>query len=79
VTSTPPSHTINRAELIFIGLQLGHTHLLTDCGSSLYIIQGYLKCLSAYRHNIQRDTLLSITRTLKTYCNAGLRTHLGKI
>jgi hypothetical protein len=31
VISTPPFHTINRAELagIDIGMQLGHTHLLT--------------------------------------------------
>jgi hypothetical protein len=34
---------------------------------------------SAYRHNIHRDTLLSITHTLKTHCELGIRTHLGKI
>ena len=82
VTSTPPSHTINRAELagIDIGLQLGHTHLLTDSACSLRLIQGYLNCPSAYRHNIHRDTLLSITHTLKTRCESGIRTHLlGKI
>jgi ribonuclease HI len=72
VTSTPPSHTINRAELagIDIGLQLGHTHLLTNSACSLRLIQGYLNSPSAYRHNIHRDTLLSITHTLKTRCDA---------
>ena len=76
-----PSHTINRAELagIDIGLQLGRTHLLTDSACSLRLIQGYLNCPSAYRHNIHRDTLFSITHTLKTRCDAGIRTHLGKI
>jgi hypothetical protein len=79
VTSTPPSLTINRVELagIDIGLQLGHTHILTDSACSLRLIQGYLNCPSAYRHNIHRDTLSSITHTLKTRCNAGIRTHLG--
>jgi ribonuclease HI len=74
-------HTINRVELagIDIALQLGHTHLLTDSACSLRLIQGYLNCPSAYIHNIHRDTLLSITHTLKTRCNAGIRTHLGKI
>jgi hypothetical protein len=38
-----------------------------------------LELPSAYRHNIHRETLLSITHTLKTRCNAGIRTHLGKI
>jgi ribonuclease HI len=81
VTSTPPSHTINHAELagIDIGLHLGRTHLLTDSACSLRLIQGYLNCPSAYRHNIHRDTLHSITHTLKTRCDAGIRTHLGKI
>jgi ribonuclease HI len=81
VTSTPPSHTVNRAELasIDIGLQLGHTHLLTDSACSLRLIQGYLNCPSAYIHNIHRDTLLSITHTLKTRCDAGIRTQIGKI
>ena len=78
---TPPSHTINRAELAGIGtgLQLGHTHLLTDSACSLRLIQGYLHCPLAYRHNIHRDTLLSITHTLKTRCDAGIRTHLYNI
>jgi ribonuclease HI len=81
VTSTPPSHTINHAELagIDIGLQLGHTHLRTDSACSLRLIQGYSNCPSAYRHIIHRDTLLYITHTLKTRCDAGVRTHLGKI
>ena len=39
----------------------------------------HLNCPSAYKHNIHRDTLLSITHTLKTCCNAGICTHLGKI
>jgi hypothetical protein len=38
-----------------------------------------MNCPSAYRHNIHRDTLLSITRTLKTRYESGIRTHLGKI
>jgi hypothetical protein len=38
-----------------------------------------LNCPSAYRHNIHRETLLSVTQTLKARCNAGIRTHLGKI
>jgi hypothetical protein len=65
VTSTPPSHTINRAELagIDIDLQPGHTHLLTDSACSLRLIQGNMNCPSAYRHNINRDTLFSITHT----------------
>jgi ribonuclease HI len=81
VTSTPLSHTINRAELasIDIGLQLGHTHLLTHSACSLRLIQGFLNCPSAYRHNIHRDTLLSTTHTLKTRRDAGIRTYLGKI
>jgi ribonuclease HI len=81
VTSTPLSRTINRAELagIDICLQLGHTHLLTNNACSLRLIQGYLHCPSAYNHNIHRETLLSITHTLKTRCDSGIRTHLGKI
>jgi hypothetical protein len=81
VTFTPLSHTINRVELarMDIGLQLGRTHLLTYGACSLHLIQGYLNCPSAYRHNIHRDTLLAITHTLKTRCNTSLRTHLGKI
>jgi ribonuclease HI len=81
VTSTPPFHTINRAELtgIDIGLQLGHTHLLTDGACSLRLIQGYMNCPSAYRHNIHNDTLDSITYTLKTRCESCTRAHLGKI
>jgi hypothetical protein len=81
VTSTPPSHTISRAELagINIALQLGHTHLLKDNACSLRLIQGYMNCPSAYRHNIQRDTLLSTTHALKIRCESGIRTHLGKI
>jgi hypothetical protein len=35
-----------------------------------------MNCPSAYRHNIHRDTLQSITYALKTRC---IRTHLGKI
>jgi hypothetical protein len=38
-----------------------------------------MNCPSAYRHNTHRDTLDSITRTLKTRCPSGIRTHLGKI
>jgi hypothetical protein len=81
VTSTPPSHTIIRAEFagIDIGLQLGHTHLLTDSAFSLGLIQGYMTYPSAYRHNIYRDTLDSITHTLKTRRESGIRTHLRKI
>jgi ribonuclease HI len=81
VTSTPPSHTLNRAELagIDIGLQLGRTHLLSESACSLRLIQGYLNCPSAYSHNIHRDTLLTITHTLQTRCDASIRTHLGKI
>jgi hypothetical protein len=81
VTSIPPSHTINRAELagIDIGLQLGHTHLLIDSACSLCLIQGYLNCPSAYRNNVHRDTLLSITHTLQTRCNACISKHLGRI
>jgi ribonuclease HI len=78
VNSTPPSHTINRAELA--GTDIGlHTHLLTDSACSLRLIQGYMNCTSTYRHNIHRDTLNSITLTLKTRCESGIRTHLGKI
>jgi hypothetical protein len=36
-------------------------------------------CSSAYRHHIHRDTLDSITHTLKTRCKSGIRTHLRKI
>jgi ribonuclease HI len=81
VTSTPPSHTINRAEIsgIDIGLQLARIHLLKDSACSLRLIKGYLNCPPAYRHNIHRDTLHSITHTLKTRCDAGIRRHLGKI
>jgi ribonuclease HI len=81
VTSTPPSHTINRVELagINVGLQVGHTHLLTDIACSLRLIQGCMNCPSGYRHNIHRDTLISVTNTLKTRCESGIRTHLGKI
>jgi hypothetical protein len=44
VTSTPPSHTINRAKLagIDVGLQLCHTHLLMDSACLLRLIQGYM-------------------------------------
>jgi hypothetical protein len=38
-----------------------------------------MNCPSAYRHNIHRDTLSSITHTLKPRCASGIRTHLGKI
>jgi hypothetical protein len=81
VTSTFPSHTINRAELagIYIGLQFGHTHLLTDIACSLRLIQGFMNCPSAHRHHIHSDTLESITHTLKTRCKLGIRTHLGNI
>jgi hypothetical protein len=81
-TFTPPSNTINSAELagIDIGPQLGHTHLLTDSACSLRLIQGYMNCSSAYRHIIHRDTLRSITHTLKIRCEpAGIRTHLVKV
>jgi hypothetical protein len=64
---------------IDIGLQLGHTRLLTDSACSLRLIQGYMICPSAYRHNVHRETLDSITHTLKTRCDSGIRTHIGKI
>jgi hypothetical protein len=38
-----------------------------------------MACPSAYRHHIHRDTLDSITHTLKPPCKSGIRTHLGKI
>jgi hypothetical protein len=81
VTSTPPSHTINRAQLagIDIDLQLGHTLLLIDSACSLRLIQGFMNCPSAYRHHIHRDTLDSITHALKTHCYSDIRTHLCKI
>jgi ribonuclease HI len=81
VISTPPSHTNNRAKLagIDIGLQLRHIHLLKDSACSLRLIQGSMNCPSTYRHNIHRDTLLSITHTLKTRCDSRIRTHLDKI
>jgi ribonuclease HI len=81
LTSTSPSHTINRAELAGIdtGLQLGNTHLLTDSACSLRRIQGFMNCPSAYRHHIHRNTLNSNTHTLKTHCKSSIRTHLGKI
>jgi hypothetical protein len=79
--STPPSHTIKRAELagIDIAIQLGHTHLLTDNACSFCLIQDYMNYPSANRHNFHRDALLSITHTLKTRCELGIRTHLGKM
>jgi hypothetical protein len=78
VTSTPPSHTINRAELVGtdLGLQIGHTHLLKDRAFSLRLIHGFMRCPSAYRHH---DTLESITHILYTRCTSGIRTYLGKI
>jgi hypothetical protein len=81
VSSTPPSHTTIRAELacIDVDLQLGHTHLLTDSTCSLRLIAGFMPRLSAYRHHIHRETLKSITHTLRTRCTSGFRTHLGKI
>jgi hypothetical protein len=63
---------------IDIGLQLGHTHLLTYSACSLRLLQGYMNRLFTYRHNIHRDTLIYITHTLKTRCDSGIRTHLGK-
>jgi hypothetical protein len=76
VISTPPSHTINRVELvgIDIGMQLGHTHLLTDNACSLRLIQSFMKCPPAYRHNIHRDTIESITHTLATLCDSSTHT-----
>jgi hypothetical protein len=62
---------------IDIGLQLSHT--LKDSACSLRLIQGFMHCPSAYRHHIHRDTLNSITHTLKTRCKSGIRTYLGKI
>jgi hypothetical protein len=81
VTSTLRWHTIDCAELagIDIGFQLGHTHLLVDSACSLRLIHGYPNCPSAYRHNLHRDTLTSITHTLQTRCESGIRTHLGII
>jgi hypothetical protein len=81
VTSTPPSYTINRAELasIDVGLQLGHNHLLTDNTCSPCLIKGFVNCPSAYRHHIHRDTLDFITHTLKIRYKLGIRTHLGII
>jgi hypothetical protein len=38
-----------------------------------------MNCPSPYRHNIHSGTLRSITHTLKTRCESGIRTHLGKI
>jgi hypothetical protein len=38
-----------------------------------------MNCPSVYHHKTHRDTLLSITHTLKTRCESGIRTHLGKI
>jgi hypothetical protein len=38
-----------------------------------------MNCPSAYRHHTHRDTLTSVTHTLKTRCTSGIRTHLGKI
>jgi hypothetical protein len=75
------THTTNRAELadIYIGLQLGHAHLLTDNVCSLCLMQGYIRCPAAYRHHIHRDTLVSITNTRQTRCNLDTRTHLGVI
>jgi hypothetical protein len=82
VTSTPPSHTINREELagIDIGLQLDHAHLrLIYNALSLRLIQGYMRCSTAYHHHIHRETFESITHTLHTQCTSGLRTYLSKI
>jgi ribonuclease HI len=81
VSSTPPSHTINRAELagIDIGLQIGHTLLLTYSACSLRLIQGHMNCPSAYRHDIHRDTLFSITHTLQARGESGIRTRICKI
>jgi hypothetical protein len=81
LTSSPPSHTINRAEFagIDIGLQLGHTPLLTDSACSLRLVQDFMNCSSAYRHHIHRDTLDLIAHSLKTRCKSGIRTHLGKV
>jgi hypothetical protein len=61
VTSTPPFHFINRAELagIDIGMQLGHTHLLTDSACSIRLVQGFMNCPSAYRHHTYRDITLT--------------------
>jgi hypothetical protein len=65
--TTTPSHTINRAKVagIDIGLQLGHTNLLTDSASSLRLNYGYMTCPNNYRHHIHNDTLESITNTIR--------------
>jgi hypothetical protein len=38
-----------------------------------------MNCPSAYRHIIHRDTLISITHTLKARCESCIRAHFGKI
>jgi ribonuclease HI len=81
VTSIPPSHTINSAELagIEIDLQLNHTHLLTDSACSLCLSKGLMRCATAYRHHIHREALELIPHALHTRSKSGIRTHLCKI
>jgi hypothetical protein len=80
-TSTPSSHVIERVELagIDVGLQFGHTHLLTDSACSLFLIKCSVRCPYAYQHHIHRETLEYITHNLYTRCTSGIRTHLGNI
>jgi hypothetical protein len=76
-TSTPPSHTINLAELagIDLGLQLCHTRHITDKACSLRLTQGFMRCpISSRKHNPR------INHTPPPHrCTSGIRTHLGKI
>jgi hypothetical protein len=66
VTSTLPYHTTNRTKVTGIDIgQLGRTHLLTFNARSLRLTQGYMSCLTAYRHRINRDTLQYIIDNLK--------------
>jgi hypothetical protein len=55
------------------------SYRVTDSGCSQHLILGFMRCPSAYRHHIRRETLKSITQTLHTRCTSGIRTQLGRI
>jgi hypothetical protein len=81
VTSTPPTQTINRADLtdIDLMLKLGHPTLMFDIACSIMLIHEYIRSIHAMQQHPHRHIFSSITHTPQTRNIARLNIHLGKI
>jgi hypothetical protein len=81
VTSTPPTHTMNRAELAAKDLKfkLGHSALLLDNVCPLRLFHKYIRTLHTVRQHPHRKIHSSIISTVQTHTTACITTHIGKI